>query len=208
MIQLPYEIKDNIKHYDFKKSWYYLQELGRVKFGKKFKLHASDREIIYKLLIYFIRDEESCVKYGLDLEKGILLNGPVGCGKTSLITLMKQFAYPDHNYIVKSARDVAIEFNDSGYPAIKKYGKSNKIYCFDDLGIENNIKHYGNECNTIAEVILCRNDLRIYEGIVTHATTNLNAEELEKLYGNRVRSRLRSMFNLVAFEKNSSDKRQ
>jgi hypothetical protein len=45
------------------------------------------------------------------------------------------------------------------------------------------------------------------EGTVTHATTNLNAGELEDLYGNRVRSRLRSMFNLIAFEKITSDKR-
>jgi len=208
MIQLPYEIKDNVRCYNFKKSWYYLQELGRQKFGPKFKLHPADKKIIYKLIAYFIRDEENCKTHGIDLNKGILLNGPVGCGKTSLMTLMKHFAYSDHNYIIKTTRDVAIEFNDVGYPAITKYGKSNKIFCFDDLGIENNIKHYGNECNTIAEVILCRYDLRIYEGVVTHATTNLIAEELEKLYGNRVRSRLRSMFNLIAFNKESGDKRK
>lgn len=207
MIQLPYEEKNGNREYDFKKTWYYLQELGQQKFGSKFKLDLVDKKIIYKLLIYFIRDEENCKAHGLDLDKGILLNGPVGCGKTSLMTLMKYFAYSNHNFVLKSSRDIAIEFNDVGYPAINKYGKSNKIFCFDDLGIENNIKHYGNECNTIAEVILCRYDLRIYEGVVTHATTNLNAEELEKLYGNRVRSRLRSMFNLINFNRDSNDKR-
>lgn len=82
------------------------------------------------------------------------------------------------------------------FPEIRK---SNKIYCFDALGIEYNI---------IAEVILWQYDLRISKGIVTHATTNLNAEELEKLYGNSVRSRLRSMFNLVAFSKDVGDKRK
>ncbi|NEW80482.1 MAG: ATPase, partial [Gelidibacter sp.] len=40
----------------------------------------------------------------------------------------------------------------------------------------------------------------------THITTNLNAEELETRYGSRVRSRLREMLNVVAFD--SKDKRQ
>jgi DNA replication protein DnaC len=205
---LPFEIINGVKHYNFSKSWQYLQHLGQQKFGTKFHLNPEDKEIIYKLIIYFIRDEETCAKYGIDLDKGILLNGPVGCGKTSLMTLMRHFTYPDHHYLIKSTRDIASEFNQEGYPIIQKYGKSrNKIYCFDDLGVENNMKYYGNECNTVAEILLQRYDLQILEGTVTHATTNLNAGELEELYGNRVRSRLRSMFNLVAFERGVGDKR-
>jgi DNA replication protein DnaC len=45
------------------------------------------------------------------------------------------------------------------------------------------------------------------KGIPTHVTTNLSASELEEKYGNRIRSRMREMFNLVAFDKNSKDKR-
>ncbi|WP_322348420.1 hypothetical protein [Marivirga arenosa] len=41
--------------------------------------------------------------------------------------------------------------------------------------------------------------------MITHATTNLIPTELENLYGNRVRSRMREMFNLIAFH--STDKR-
>jgi hypothetical protein len=46
------------------------------------------------------------------------------------------------------------------------------------------------------------------KGIITHATTNLNADELEDIYGIRVRSRLRSMFNLVSFPMSVPDKRK
>ncbi len=42
----------------------------------------------------------------------------------------------------------------------------------------------------------------------THITTNLNAEELEERYGNRVRSRLREMFNLISFDSSTTDKRK
>lgn len=91
---------------------------------------------------------------------------------------------------------------------IHKYGNSDTIYCFDDLGIEQNMKHFGNESNVMAEILLSRYDLLRYRGIITHATTNLNANELEKLYGNRVRSRLREMFNLITFPENAEDLRK
>lgn len=37
------------------------------------------------------------------------------------------------------------------------------------------------------------------------ATTNLNAQKLEERYGNRVCSRMRQLFNLIDFNKNSID---
>ncbi len=58
----------------------------------------------------------------------------------------------------------------------------------------------------MAEILLSRYDLFVRNGILTHITTNLSASELELLYGSRVRSRLREMFNLVAFDRNSKDK--
>lgn len=207
MIPRPFEIRDNIRHYNFNRCCNYITQLGKQKYGGKYRLYDSDREIIYKLIVYAIGDEEGCKKQGLDLKKGILLNGPIGCGKTSLMTLMRTLHDPPTQYAIKSTRDIATEFNREGYITINKYGKAHKIYCFDDLGIETNMKYFGSECNTIAEVLLHRYDLLVYDGIITHATTNLNADELEKLYGNRVRSRLRSMFNLIAFEKNAEDKR-
>jgi len=76
---------------------------------------------------------------------------------------------------------------------------SPKPLCLDDLGLESTIKHYGNETNTIAEILLNRYHLFTTRGMITHATTNLNPDELENLYGNRVRSRMREMFNLISF---------
>lgn len=42
---------------------------------------------------------------------------------------------------------------------------------------------------------------------ITHLTSNLSASEIELLYGNRLRSRMRNMFNLISFNVNSNDKR-
>jgi len=38
--------------------------------------------------------------------------------------------------------------------------------------------------------------------------TNLAAGEIESIYGNRLRSRMREMFNLFGYDEESKDKRQ
>ncbi|MDW3197063.1 MAG: hypothetical protein R8G66_32090 [Cytophagales bacterium] len=58
----------------------------------------------------------------------------------------------------------------------------------------------------MSEILLSRYDLFISQGMLTHLTTNLNSNEIEELYGNRVRSRVREMMNLVGYE-NGKDKR-
>jgi DNA replication protein DnaC len=56
------------------------------------------------------------------------------------------------------------------------------------------------------EIMLSRYEYFISQKKITHLTTNLSASELESYYGNRVRSRLREMFNLISFGV-SKDKR-
>lgn len=142
-----------------------------------------------------------------------MLSGPVGCGKTSLMNLIKHLAPADHKFSVKPCRDISFEFIQDGYQIIHKYSKGKlyesepKTICFDDLGTENNLKYYGNECNVMAEILLSRYDLFISKKLQTHITTNLSASEIENTYGIRVRSRLRNMINLIAFDKNTKDKR-
>ncbi len=84
-----------------------------------------------------------------------------------------------------------------------------RTYCFDDLGTETSLKYYGNEAtNVMAEILLSRYDLFVSKGMITHITTNLSAYEIESAYGSRTRSRMRSMFNLIAFDNNVKDKRR
>ena len=115
--------------------------------------------------------------------------------------------------IQKTCRDISFEFIKEGYEIIHRYSRGSysqtvyKNYCFDDLGVESNLKYYGNECNVMAEILLSRYDLFISRKIKTHITTNLSASEIETIYGNRVRSRFRAMLNLIAFDKATPDKR-
>lgn len=192
----------------------WLEQKGKMQFGEKFHFREADIINIQKLICYFLKDEVMATNFNLDLSKGILLSGPVGCGKTTLMTLMRNTAKQNNNFIMKTCRDISFEFIKEGYQTIQKYSNSNnssseyRNYCFDDLGVETNLKYYGNECNVMAEIILSRYDIFISKQIITHITSNLSATEIETAYGNRVRSRLREMLNLIAFDDNSLDKRK
>ena len=60
----------------------------------------------------------------------------------------------------------------------------------------------------MGEILISRFDIFKQKGIKTHITTNLNADELQEKYGERVLSRMREMFNLISFDENSVDKRK
>lgn len=195
-------------HYNYEEVVTWLEKKGTELYGNHFKILETDYHIIYKLIAYFLKDKPSCLQLNIDLNKGIMLSGPVGCGKTSLMNLMKYLTPTAHKFSVKPCRDIGFEFIKEGYEIIHKYSKSPpKTICFDDLGTENNLKYFGNECNVMAEILLSRYDLFTARKLQTHITTNLSASEIEQAYGNRVRSRLRSTLNLIAFDKDTKDKR-
>lgn len=201
------KLKGNQILYDFDKILVYLDAKGKLLFGDKFKIYKEDRNILYKLCNYQIRDYHTCKKLDIDLKKGILLSGPVGCGKTSLMKLIRYITPHYQAYEMIPTRNVTFAFNHIGYATIEQYGDS-RFYCFDDLGVEPTGRFFGKDCNVMGEVLLSRYELFINHRIKTHGTTNLNAQELEERYGNRVRSRMREMFNLIGFDKNSKDKRK
>ena len=205
----------NIKsHYNYPAVINWLQAKGINLYGNHFKIVETDYPIVSKLIAYFLKDQPICNQLNIDLEKGILLTGPIGCGKTTLMNLMKHLAPADNKFSVKPCRDISFEFIQDGYQIIHKYSNGKlyhsepRTYCFDDLGTENNLKYFGNECNVMAEILLSRYDLYISKKLQTHITTNLSANEIEKQYGNRVRSRLRELCNLIAFDNGAKDKRK
>ncbi len=200
--------------YDYNAVLQWLDNKGKQIYGQRFQLHDQDMPVLRQLICYFLRDTTVAAELGISLNKGILLSGPVGCGKTSLMNLLGLLAEEKHRHIMKSCRDISFGFIKDGYDVIHRYSSHcfynsrPRAVCFDDLGIEKSLKYYGNQCNVMAEILLSRYDLFIKRGMITHITTNLGAKDLEAAYGNRIRSRLREMFNLIAFESCSKDKRK
>lgn len=208
--------KQIFKVWDSKELLEYCHEFYEKRFNRKFQIDSDNRELVQKLALYFTDNPEFEVG-GYSLNKGILIMGNVGCGKTEI---MKFFQKNKKGcFALKSANDIASDYSiykneiDDVYSTpIQKPTHDPDVffqheigYCFDDLGTEEEKSDYGNKKNVMADVLMA-----IYvKGSIKrfHITTNLmSKEEIEAKYGTRVNSRLREMFNV--FSLGGSDRRK
>ena len=198
---------------DYGKVLHFLETRGQSRFHRNYKIRKEDHPFIVRLAAYFLADEEACQQLDIDLNKGILISGPIGIGKSTWMQLMQELAVKSQRFYYTTCRQVAFEFIQDGFGVIQKYSRgdlhsfSGKSICFDDLGTGNNFKYYGNECNVLGEILLSRYDLFVSHRIKTHLTTNLSASEIDRYYSRRTRSRLREMMNLLAVPASWKDKR-
>ncbi|WP_217602345.1 ATP-binding protein [Chitinophaga sp. GbtcB8] len=188
---------------------------GKEMYGSAFNITEDDQPTVLKLLYWFLEDKQQAAAHNICLQKGLLLCGPIGCGKTALMQVMRSLCRPEWRFLVIPCHRLALDFALEGHAVVERYttqpvnSKSKPLtICFDDLGFEPNTAHYGNNCNIMSQILPLRYELFLECGTLTHLTTNLNALEIEERYGNRIRSRMRQMFNIIAFPKNSTDKRK
>jgi hypothetical protein len=177
----------------------------------RFRPHPGLDEVLWTMALYFTEDPRfEDLNEGYSLHKGLCLVGDVGRGKTTLMQLFS--VNPRCRYRILSCREVAGAYAEGGADALVPYFNQSKGgACFDDLGIEPALsKYYGNDTNAMADVLLGRyeswqrSNLRGYQ---THLTTNLPADEFTTRYGNRVRSRMRELFNWLPMPADLPDHR-
>ena len=185
-------------------------------FKHPFILDEKNENSFNLLCYYFIGDESNFHKlaYEMDvdnasLNKGILLAGNFGSGKT---VLMQLFAKNSKQvYFIRAAKKIANDFSNSEDKKIpQEYLEPYKNaindpatmfqplsgLCIDDIGSEQVKNNYGNKSNVIGDLIEERYYSKYY-GLFLHGTTNLSAQELKDYYGDRVVSRMREIFNFI-----------
>lgn len=200
-----------------KTSYELVNALALYRMKEKFEgfvLDNSNKFLFELLCRYFGEDHEfhaMAASIGVEnpsLEKGILLAGNFGVGKTWFMQLFQK----NHRqvFFIKNCKEIANEFMTIGEEKMDDYAilRKNAVndsssffqthtgICLDDIGTEDIKVHFGNRKNVIGDLIE-----RKYEnksvGVYLHATTNFTAEQLKEFYGQRVTSRMRQIFNFI-----------
>ena len=193
---------------------YILYRAEQIFAGKSFTLDASNT-FIFNLFCHYFSGSDDFVSLSQSigvknpsLNKGILLAGNCGVGKTWLVQL---FAKNKRQvYFLRNAKMIADAFEQAGEEVMGEYevpfrnasNDSSVFYqpfsglCLDDLGTEDLKNHFGNKKNVIGD-LLEKRYAKGHVGIMLHATTNLTADQLNAYYGGRVVSRMREIFNFI-----------
>ncbi len=187
---------------------------NRLSFPEEYLIDSENEKQIELVLRYFIGDK-TVESEDVFLHKGLMLCGSIGAGKTVLLEIIQSLSqqfFPANYFQIVRARDLVLAYESKGARGIERYiwntedsphgGKKTFALCLDDIGIGNeNAHYYANHINVIAEILLGRYAVLKdpMHRKLTHITTNLNADKMEAVYGNRVRSRLREMFNVILF---------
>lgn len=183
-------------------------------FDKEFIIDQSN-SVIFELLCYYFSQDERFVSLAdqaelnnVSLNKGILLCGSYGSGKTWMMKLFQK--NQRHCFMIRNAKELADLYEKSGEVAIEEYLKPVKnaindtavFYqpflglCIDDIGTDSTKVNFGNRKNVIGDIIEKRYAAG-HTGVGFHCTTNLTAKAIEEFYGGRVSSRMREIFNII-----------
>jgi len=188
--------------------------------SKVYSIDDENIEAIKTLVLYFTQHPEflKCTNVkGSEpsLQKGIILCGNVGSGKTLLMRFMNECFINEYKYQIIPCDIITDRVRKEGVGALERYqrtrtanDKPNTIL-FDDLGIESKAKYYGDVINPMYDLILKRYRLFSENNLLTHFTTNLKPDEWEDYYDVRTASRLKEMCNIIVLggKQNSKDRR-
>lgn len=220
-----------------------------------FVIDDCNRLVIDQIVKYLRRDPTFLKTPGNSFDKGLLLRGGVGTGKTLLMHGLRSFigemrffrllapGEPSERYDLYEERglrvtsltgpaflttgEIVLSFNVDGFQIFTHVKEGRKTdtevitarpMILDDLGTENLGLHFGARTNVISELLMMRyerfvayrrlnnSERREYSSPVTHGTSNLNTNELQEFYGDRVFDRMRELFNDIVCDGESRRK--
>lgn len=175
-------------------------------------------ENIKAIMFYFLKDEKffECVNVNPlskpSFDKGLLLVGNYGNGKTSVMTAIEKTlkGIKGYHFRTYNTKEVVKLFESiTAESELTKRDFDNKmnygVKLFDDLKAERDASNFG-KVNLISEIL----EIRYVNKMKTHATMNYKqgfagdvekaVDEIAEKYGDRVYDRMYEMFNIVEFK--------
>jgi hypothetical protein len=174
-------------------AWTSQNEFDKKLIVKDQKTGNDFTKLITALCFFVARDVRFETELNYSLKKGLLIRGVSGLGKTHLVKCIQKNGL--NPILILSMLDIS--------EAIRMYGEFTAnmegygIVYLDDVGTEEpNAKHYGNVINFFKNFI---EGTYLRKKSFDHImmSTNNSFAQLEQMYGFRVRSRIKDMFNVI-----------
>jgi len=170
-----------------------------LNFTKVYDIDEANEEAVKDILTYFAGiNTKKC-----PLTKSLLIRGCNGSGKSMTLKIIQKIV---KNFAINNCEKIVKEYNIGGDEAIRPYTQD-KERVFDDLGGEDDGKHYGLDCNVMEGIQIERYDIFQLSGLKSHYTTNLGNHQLEVRYGKRAYDRLRETCSVIILGDNRQSRR-
>ena len=178
-----------------------------MNFFPSFQIDEKNTEAIRRLGLWADRNEEfNGLEPGWHIDRGLLLSGPVGVGKDETYRMLRQyleFLKSPYRFKFRVVWEFARPYMKEGYECFSDEMIGNLYY--EELALTDEItgqptreivNHFGTKILIGSEIINFRYNIFKNTGYQTHFSTNLNEDQLEKVYGARCLSRLNEMCNI------------
>ncbi|MDR0227598.1 MAG: hypothetical protein LBI72_00805 [Flavobacteriaceae bacterium] len=187
--------------FDFDKCIRKIVQKGLSIYGSEFVLTDSMRKTYLTVLSYAVNDEVRIEQKQLDLKKGLMLMGAPYSGKTAVLHLCKPFFKRKESFKIYNIKKLTCDFAQKGYVALEEVLALKYPICLDGIGEEKEVKHFGNSCDIVLEIIeYIYQHRHTYQRPMLHITTRLKASELEERYGSFFRKMLKDLVNVVVVD--------
>lgn len=165
---------------------------SRHMYDVDFIVNEHNKDLITALCYYLSLDPRFETDLGFSFTKGLWVRGNVGLGKTHIVRCA---AENNLNPIkVLSMLEVTEDIQAQGSCVVNMEGR--RILYLDDVGTEEpTVVHYGTRISWFKNFIETKYLKGVYNNLII--STNLSFSEIETNYGNRARSRIAQMFNVI-----------
>ena len=165
------------------------------KLARKLIVNDQNKHFITTLCYFLSRDPKFETELGFSFQKGLLIRGISGLGKTHLVRCLEENEL--NPILILSMIEITDEIKMQGEYEVSISDK--KIIYLDDVGTEEPVvNHYGTKITffkNYIELIYLKNQNKTFNHLMI--STNNSFSEIEDKYGFRVRSRMKEMFNIV-----------